>query len=220
MAYYLSNILIVLVFFGAHGQTINSNSLSNGDAIVQLIKNDGDTLFGFPNFKNSIFETELGDNIFKSNYPFGDINFAFWYYDQTGKSVFLKNNDLKNINKIVVLDGSCHFEKIHHESGFQYFARSIARTDENLLFSICTSNGMFFSIFNFATRKSIFEKRRIHSVNLKYDKKSYNKFIKPNFLNCPELLKYLEGNLTPENYKTSNAFHFFNGIIDLDCRTN
>lgn len=228
--YRILSFIILLISFQLSAQSaINSdqkNSLDENDPIIYFIKYNGDTIKGYPNINKKTFTTSLAENMFLSQQPFGEINSAFWYYNDSGENIFLSFEDLKEFEKIEVLDGSVHYERMEFES-FNAFREIIARSGSLVLFSRLTTNGAYYNILDTSSKKILLKKSIYHSRDgkfyLKYDKKRFKKYLKPHFINCPELLNLIQVNLNLTNYEsekftTSIGGKLFKGIVNYQCQ--
>jgi hypothetical protein len=228
--YRIFSFVILLISFQLCAQSaINSdqkNTLDDNDPIIYFIKYNGDTIKGYPNINKKTFTTSLAENTILSQQPFGEINSAFWYYNDNGENIFLSFEELKEFEKIEVLNSSVHYERLEFES-FNAFREIIARSGSLVLFSRLTTNGAYYNILDTSSKKILLKKSIYHSRDgkfyLKYDKKRFKKYLKPHFINCPELLNLIQANLNLNNYEgvkftTSIGGKLFKGIVNYQCQ--
>jgi hypothetical protein len=224
--YRILSFVILMIAGNLNAQSSINFDSENSEPIIYLIKYTGDTIKGYPNIKNKVFTTSLVEYTYISKDPFGEINSAFWYYNDKGENIFLSFEELKEFEKIEVLDSSVHYERLEFES-FNAFREIIAKSGSLVLFSRLTTNGAYYNILDTSSKKILLKKSIYHSRDgkfyLKYDKKRFKKYLKPHFSNCPELLNLIQANLNLTNYEgekftTSIGGKLFKGIVNYQCQ--
>lgn len=144
------------------------------------------------------------------NYEFQSVS----YVDAAGKKRKLGPGKIKEAYL-----GSTHFLGLPtSRGGVVSLQRVVMMNEKYLLTTIGVGEASKFNIYDRRTHDLV-ERMVTHSLVLKHDLITYDKYLIPYFGDCPEILRIIERGLTKENYgkATYTRDKMFASVSNFDC---
>ncbi|CAL68065.1 hypothetical protein [Christiangramia forsetii] len=154
----------------------------------------------------------------------GDVSMTgqfIFYLDKKNEFRKIPQKKIKELNyglkRFLTLPLSWSMDRIHEV---------IAENDKYLLTQYYFNGVNYLYVFDKSNMKYV-EKKISHSYKVKKDSKNFERYIKPYFSNCPELLKKIKFNIENIKYRSNAAYkdnseyadnYLFNSISNFQCK--
>ncbi|RMA67691.1 hypothetical protein [Ulvibacter antarcticus] len=141
-----------------------------------------------------------------------------FYHDEKGKVIKVKQ---KKISELFVGNNYYTRLKIGSAFGFNRLHQVIAQNKNYILTEYFSHSSFYYYLFDKNNQVFVYKKQR-SSNNTKDDKKFTEKYLKPYFKNCPELISKLDENLSKEYKKSLGQSSYISnlmlGISNFECQ--